>query len=104
MAVLFGQAKSRNQDRIVEILERRIFEMLLQNSTRFLMIHCEQPLIEAGIGRQRRLVPEEDVKEPELWNVSTDDQQANRERSGENETNRTPNRGPENRRYQNRKR
>ena len=55
----------------------------------------EQPLVIADVRVQGRLVAQEHVEEPQLRDVFPQDHQADRQRAGQDQPDRSPQKGPE---------
>ncbi len=70
----------------------------------FVGIAGKQPLVEALLRRQRRPVAEQDVQEFQALDMAPDDHEANGQRRREEESDRTPQPGPERCRADNRNR
>ena len=95
--VLLGMPQGRQDDRIVQLVERAVLQVLLGQLGRLLRVAGEQPLVELDLRRQRRLVAQQDVEETELGNMAPEHDQADGERRRHQQAERAPEHGPEHR-------
>src|SRR5580658_759661 len=97
MAFLLRQDERRNNDLLIEIEQRAIFQELLHYGERLGMIHGEQALIEMNFRGQGVLVAQRDVQERELRNVAAEHDDADGQRRRKDQAGIAPQDGPKNR-------
>jgi hypothetical protein len=77
VAIALDEAERGKKDGIVEILEGLIAEVIFEDAAGFQMIHGEKALVVARVGRESRLITEQDGKKTEARDVVADDDEAN---------------------------
>ena len=100
MTVLLGQGQRGQKNRVVDLLERLWSKLADDKHRGFLLVHRQPALIEALVRREHRLIPQESIQKRELRGVSPEDDEANRQRRGDEEADRPPQPCPEDRRDQ----
>ena len=79
--ILLGQREGRNDDRVIQLRQRMIAAVLFRHRARFRIVHCQQTLVEMGLGRQHWLIAKQNMKKRKMGNVSSQNHDAHRERS-----------------------
>ncbi len=95
MAVLLDEGEGGDEDGVVELDERFAFEEAVGDGVGFALVHGEETLVKEGFGGELGVGAEEGVEERELGHVASHDDDADGERSGEDEAGPSPEQGPE---------
>ena len=93
--VCLGELKTLQDHFIVIGRKGPFFEKLLGVIESFRRIFREHALIEKLRRRQRRSIAKHHLEKLQVFNVTAKDHEADRQRSGKDETDRPPQRGPE---------
>ena len=102
MPVGFGQGQRRDEQGVVDLRQRPLGEILVEQLGGFLLISGQEPLIDPPLGLEDRLVPQQNVQEGELRNVLADHQEADGQGRCQQQSGNSPQPRPENGRHQDR--
>ena len=98
VALDLGQPQGREQELVADLDQGGILQRLDHLIDDFIAVHGQQPLIEAHARLEGRLVAKDHVEEGQLGDVLPDDRQAHGHRRGQQQSDRPPEPGPEDRR------
>ena len=99
LAVVLGQAKGRDGHVVVELARGMLVDVVLGDLHRLFQVAGQKALVEALLRREHRIAAEEDAQEFELRHIAADDDEADGQGRCEEQPDRTPQRGPEDRRH-----
>jgi hypothetical protein len=95
VAVLLDEREGRDEDGVVELDERFVFEETGGDCVRLALVHGEEAFIEQGLGGELGIGAEQGVEEGELRDVAAHHHDADSEGSGEDEAGPSPEQCPE---------
>ena len=95
VAVLLDEGEGGDEDGVVELDEGFAFEEAVGDGVGLLLVHGEETLVEEGFGGEFGVGAEEGVEEGHLRDVAAEDDDADGERSGEDEAGPSPEERPE---------
>src|SRR5215469_8176101 len=100
VTILFGQLERGDEHGLIHLFQRVVLEVRFQYFASFLAVHRQHPLIEMSCGCERRLISQNLLQEGEPWHAPPQYQKAGRQGGRHYQTERPPERRPEDCRQQ----